>query len=142
MRHTKHILSAAILLSVISILTFGCVSSQPDMVKSGEVTLEKVNAPGVHVMWAEVRQDGDDGVVTGRVVPRGAGVRRFYGHVDVAFLDSQGKLAEQMQPYTLNLFLRGPGRGPTSRRFEVREQMTIPTGGTVRVIYHLGSHDR
>ncbi len=146
MRHTNHILSATIL-SVIAILAFGCVFSQPDMVKSGEVSLEKVNAAGVHIMWAQVRQDGDDAVVTGRVVPRGGGARDVSGHVDVVFLDSQGGLAGQMQSDTLRtdaarLFLRGPGRGPRSRRFEIRKKMTIPIGGKVRVIYHLGSHDR
>ena len=50
-------------------LAGGC-NRGPDLVRAGQVSLQKTGAPGVRVMWAEVRQEGPTAVVTGSLVTR------------------------------------------------------------------------
>ena len=92
-------------------------------------------------MWAEVRQEGEYAVVTGSLTPKGVGIRHYSGHVDVEFVDSEGELNKKVRSETIRLCLRGPGKGPKFRRFRIRANTVVPEGGTVRVAYHLGSHD-
>ncbi len=64
---------AALTAVVIAMIAAGCSSQSPDLVSAGQVGLEKDSAPGVHVMWADVRQEGEDAVIRGSLVPKGAG---------------------------------------------------------------------
>jgi len=128
--------STCLLLATVLVVS-GCQVRGPDMVASGEVSLEKVDAPGVRVMWAEVRQDGDYAVVNGAVTPAG-GNYEYIGYVDVKFLDPAGRLVQQAMSETIPLSSQSPERGASIKHFEVQAMTVVPVGGTVQVSYLLG----
>ena len=117
----------------------GCSEQGPDLVSNGTLSLEKVNAKGIHVMWAELRQEGEDVIVTGGLVAKGVGNWRRSGHVGVQLLDANGNVVEQACSDLIYMSLRGPGRGPRIKNFKVRMQATASQGKTARVTYHIGS---
>ena len=119
-------------------LMSGCVSQQPDMVRAGDVSLEKISPNGVHVMWAQVRQEGEYVVITGSVTPRGVGTRRYSGYVDVELTDSSGEVVGRGRSERIDVPLRGPGKGTRLKRFEVRVKAVVPANGNVRVAYQMG----
>lgn len=121
-----------------AMLLTGCQAAAPDLAQTGEVHLDKAHAKGVHILWAEVRPDGGDTVVTGSLRPRGAGSRRLRGHLDVVLICPEGNIVRQAHSGEIILLLRGPGRGPTIRRFSVRLKGRPPSGATVRVAFHHG----
>ena len=118
----------------------GCGGRGPDMVAAGDVALEKVDADGVRVTWAEVRPDATGTVVTGRVMPAGALTRRYAGHVDIEYVGADGKVVAKASSGTIHLANRGPGKGLKGENFRVGVEAVPPAGGTVRVTYHRSPH--
>ena len=124
---------------VLAMIAAGCSSQSPDLVGAGQVGLEKNNAPGVHVMWTEARQEGKDAVIRGSLVPKGAGAWRRIGHVDVELTDAEGQTVAHACSEPIHVTLRGPGRGgPKRKRFVVRTPASIPTNGKVLVTFRYG----
>ena len=105
------------------------------------MAVTKVHARGVQLMWAKVRQEPEYAVVTGSLTLKGVANRKYSGHVDVEFMDSDGKLIERAHSETIYVAQRGPGKGSKLRRFSVRLKTIAPQNGNVRVVYHLGSHN-
>jgi len=124
---------------VLAIMTAGCSSQSPDLVRAGHVSLEKVGAQGVNVMWAEVRQDGEHAVISGSLVPKGAPGWRRVGHVDVELTDAQGQTVAQACSEPIYVTRRGPGHGTKIKRFEVRIPANVPTDGKAQVTFHYGA---
>jgi len=129
---------AAMTTVVFAMIAAGCSSQLPDLVGAGQVSLEKDSAPGVHVMWAEARQEGEDAVIRGSLVPKGAGTWRRVGHVDVELTDAQGQAVAHACSEPIYVTLRGPGRGSKLKRFEVRTPANIPTNGKALVTFRYG----
>ncbi len=127
---------AAMTTVVLAMIAAGCSSQFPDLVGAGQVRLEKVSAPGVHVMWAEVRQEGKHAVIRGSLVPRGAGTWRRVGHVDVQLTDAQGQPVAHACSEPIYVTLRGPGHGSKLKRFEVRTPASIPTNSKALVTFY------
>ena len=130
---------AAVTTVVLAMIAAGCSSQFPDLVGAGQVGLEKNSAPGVHVMWAEVRQEDEDAVIRGSLVPKGAGTWRRVGHVDVELTDAQGQAVAHACSKPIYVTLRGAGHGSKLKRFEVRTPASIPTNGKVLVTFRYGS---
>ena len=130
---------AAMTTVVLAMIAAGCSSQSPDLVGAGQVGLQKDSAPGVHVMWAEVRQEGEYAVIRGSLVTKGAGTWRRVGHVDVKLTDAQGQAVAHACSEPIYVTLRGPGHGSKLKRFEVRTPASIPTDGNVRVAFRYGS---
>lgn len=134
-------LKAAVVLIGIAVgvsCVISCASPCPDLVRSGAVRLVKSSPPGVRLMWAEVRQEGDYAVIRGSLIRRGAGTWRRVGHVHVEFIDAEGKPTACACSKLLYVMLRGPGRGRRLNRFEVRTPTAVPLGGTVWVTFLYG----
>ena len=127
----------AVLVSAAAVIT-GCSGRGPDLVSNGTLSLEKVNAKGIHVMWVELRQEGEDVIVTGSLVSKGVSNWRRSGHVRVQLLDANGGVVEQACSDLIYMCLRGPGRGPRIKDFKIRMHATASQGETARVTYHLG----
>ena len=129
---------AAVTTVALAMIAAGCSSQFPDLVGTGQVGLEKDSAPGVHVMSAEARQEGEDAVIRGSLVTKGAGTWRRVGHVDMELTDAQGQTVAHACSEPIYVTLRGPGRGSKLKRFEVRTSANIPTNGKVLVTFRYG----
>ena len=127
---------ATVVLAVVALS--GCSQRGPGMVDAGSLSLSKVDVRGVHIMWADVWQDGADAVVRGSLMPSGVANRRHAGHVRVELLDARGSVVKQACSKTIYVSQRGPGKGTRLNRFEVRLDGTVQAGGRVRVTYHGG----
>ncbi len=132
-------LAAFAALPVVAVLLSGCIQAGQDLVEADRLSLEKVKAKGVRVMWAEVRQDGETAVVTGSLLPRGPAFRRYAGQVVVELISADGKVVGKGRSRTLYLCQRGPGRTPGMTHFMVYVQAAAPEGGKVRVGFSHGT---
>ncbi len=126
-------------LGTLILLAPGCVEQSPDMIRSGQLSLEKTGIVGVNVMWAQVRQEGDLAVVTGSVIPKGASLRRYLGHIYIEFFDSNGTLVGKAQSKPFWVITPGTKGGPRHVRFRVESETIVPIGGKVLVAYRRGS---
>ncbi len=129
--------SALIVLAVVS----GCTTGGTDLVAAGAVSLEKVHSEKVRIVSAEVRQDGENAVVTGSVAAATKSLRGYHGYVEVEFVDSQGELLRRVRTETFYTPPKCSCKGSRSRGFYVSTRMAVPDGGGVRVAYHLGTDD-
>ena len=75
MRKVRNV-SVLVALSAGVLLMSGRIQGQ-DLVGAGQLSLEKIEAEGVRVMWTEVRQQGDVAIVTGSLLPRNPAVRQY-----------------------------------------------------------------
>ncbi len=119
------------------LLMSGCIQGQ-DLVGARQLSLEKVEAKGVRVMWAEVRQEGGTAVVTGSLLPRNPAVRRYAGQVVVELVDAAGKVVGTGRSEPVYLIKRGPRKTPGVTRFKVLVNGVAPKGGKVRVGFSHG----
>ena len=129
---------AAVTAVVLAMIAAGCSSQSPGLVGAGQLSLEKNSARGVHVMWAEARQEGEDAVIRGSLVTKGASTWRRIGHVDMELTDAQGQAVAHACSEPIYVTLGGPGRGSKLKRFEIRTPASIPTDGNVLVTFRYG----
>ena len=127
----RTLVAGALMLS--GVVIAGC-GGQGYTASGGDVDLPK--GDGVRVTWAEVRTDGNGAVVVGRVMPSGAVTRRHAGHVDVEYVDADGKVVAKASSPTIYLLNRGPGKGLQGKAFRVPVAAAPRAGSTLRVTYH------
>ncbi len=137
MKATKCI-AGAWALGFIFLSIAGCADRPPDMIRAGQLSLEKSGIVGVHLMWAEVRQVGDLAVVTGTLTPRGASLKQNLGHIYIEFFDSTGTLIAKAhsKPFWVNVPRADSGSWLV--RFRVESQTIVPVGGKVLVSFRRG----
>jgi hypothetical protein len=113
--------------TALAAIAAGCGPSTHGQVHAGRISLEKESAQGVHVMWADVRQDGDDAVVFGTFVWKGAGTWRRIGHIDVRMVDDEGTAVANTCSAPTQIMHSGLSvRRNLRGRFELKGSMTDP----------------
>lgn len=137
-RTGRTLVIVTVLVSAAAFMT-GCSPRASDLVSDGAVSLHKTSDKGVRIMWAEVRQEGQYAVVTGRLVPGGARSWRTVGHVDVEFAGPDGQVVAQGCSKPMHVLRCYPGHGSNTRRFEVRSQTNLPAGAKVQVAFRYGA---
>jgi hypothetical protein len=115
----------------------GCATRSANLVKAGKVKLELVPSSGNYVSRVEVKQDGDELVITGTVKRRNfSGIGG--GHVDVSLISPEGEILEQVSTYYTPRIIsrkRGSSRHRGSH-FEVRLPTVPSAGSKICVGYH------
>jgi hypothetical protein len=119
----------------------GCCQTGVNLTAAGRVSVETLPAETARVVWAEVWQDGDETVVTGRLVRRGVSSCPLTGHVDVTFLDASGKLLKKACSPEAGLRRTSPGKGPRLSPFRLRLKLILPESAKAVIAYRGGAHE-
>jgi len=128
-------------LALAAIGVSGCGQPGVNLTAAGHVAVETPPAERARVVWAEVWQDGDETVVTGRLARRGVSSYPLTGHVDVAFFDANGKLLKKASSPEVGLRRTSPGKGPHLSPFGLRLKLIVPENARAVIAYHGGAHE-
>ncbi|MGB2821007.1 MAG: hypothetical protein WBF17_08500 [Phycisphaerae bacterium] len=119
----------------------GCCQTGVNLTAAGSVSVESPPDERARVVWAEVWQDGDETVVTGRLVRRGVSSCPLTGHVDVTFFDAGGKLLKKASSLEAGLRRTSPGKGPHLSPFRLRLKLIVPENARAVIAYRGGAHE-
>lgn len=126
---------------VMIVAALGGCASGVDLLKTGDVSVERLEAPKARVTWVNVLQDEDLLRVSGRVLSRGMFPGYARGHVDVSLVGPDGRVVAEAESSELAV-AGSPKRGLQHRAvFRVEMPVTPPTGSVVKVRWQGGKHD-
>ena len=120
-----------------AITVSGCCQTGVNLTAAGRVSVESPPDERARVVW----QDGDETVVTGRLVRRGVSSCPLTGHVDVTFLDANGKLLKKASSLEAGLRRTSPGKGPHLSPFRLRLKLIVPENARAVIAYRGGAHE-
>ena len=129
-------------LASVVLVVSGCAPPGENLTASGRVSVETVPAERVRVVWAEVWQNGEETLITGRLVGRGTYSRPLLGHVDVTFLDPERKVLKKARSKKVYIRRTSPGKGPHLTPFEVHVKFAPPKNTRVVIACEDGFHNR
>lgn len=121
---------AVILLT--GVFVTGCASAKTNLEETGQITIERVPTKGTYVSEANVYQDGDELVITGKVKNKHTHNRRE-GYVEIKILDPDGKVIESVNSQYFPRNIRKKGKRESS--FTVKLSLIPPKGSVIRLTY-------
>jgi hypothetical protein len=112
-----------------------CTSSHLNLVKNGTVTIERVSSEGCYI--SKVNAIEDDGVlVIGGSVKRRNFSGGSKGHIDIAIIDSEGKILKELSTLYTPQYIPAKRIHTREARFKVRLPNIPYKGSKIRVAYH------
>lgn len=114
----------------------GCMSSAPDLARSGQVRVTAEPSRQFAFPWTSVRQESGEVVISGVIARRTLPTSAVRGHVD---LEVTGPYGQQLGELTAS-YGQWPMRGPRQTHYTARFKGSLPEGSIIRLKHRLGTH--
>jgi hypothetical protein len=119
-----------------TIFVAGCLADSVDLVENQTLSLERVPTKNLYISWVRVYRQEDVTEVFGEIRRRhrSKGGHGGHGHIDVAVVDPDGTVLEEVS--TLYYPRDLPKKSAPVAYFTVRLAQPPPPGSTVRLTHH------
>ena len=122
------------------IIISGCSGGRLDLVKCGDISIEKIDSKHVNITWCSIYKENGDYVLTGAIKRRENSLHPVLAHIDASIISQDGKVIDEKRTNNIYVPIRSSCRGLGYKRFELRI-IDIPTGAMVRLVAHSESHE-
>ncbi len=134
MMFEKQSIKIMVTVLTLAVIVGSCfASNRIDLVDQGVVSLEQQHSKKVRIAWGNVKQDGEDIIVSGALMRRAITSYPIWRHVKITVLAPDGTVLQEARTSNIKVPRRVPGRGFNTKRFEVRLAGIPPRGSLVRI---------
>jgi hypothetical protein len=120
--------------AITSMLVSGCATNREDLVKSGDVTLQKHRSGKVYIAWCDVYRDENGLLVTGVMRRDDCVGLPIRARVDVRVMSPDGSVVLEARSGDTYVPRRVTGKGQSLKRFTVRLPEIPPRGSLIRLV--------
>ena len=120
---------------VLAFTLTGCVAPQNDLVRIGQITVQREQSELIDVLMPSVSRDGDSMVVSGRLLRRTQDMGPLPGHLDITVLSPEGRMLNESRAHWFPVSV--PLHGPRDASYIVRFHWLPPDGSVVRIVHRI-----